>query len=63
MCCVHGRREMHTGFWWGNLKERYHLEDLGIDRRIILKWILNKLDWRVWSGLIWLRTGTTCGLL
>jgi len=22
--------EMHTGFWWGNLKERNHLEDLGV---------------------------------
>jgi hypothetical protein len=24
-----------VGFWWGNLQEREHLED--IDRRIILK--------------------------
>ena len=22
------RKEMHTRFWWGNLKEREHLEDL-----------------------------------
>jgi hypothetical protein len=22
--------EMHTGFWWGNVSERVHLEDLGI---------------------------------
>jgi hypothetical protein len=22
-----GRRELHTIFWWGNLKERDHLED------------------------------------
>jgi hypothetical protein len=22
---------MHTGFWWGNLKEGNHLEDLGMD--------------------------------
>jgi hypothetical protein len=22
---------MHTGLWWGNLKERDHLEDLGAD--------------------------------
>jgi hypothetical protein len=24
------------GFWWGILRERDHLEDLGIDERIIL---------------------------
>jgi hypothetical protein len=26
-----------TGFWWGNLKERDHLEDPGIVWRIILR--------------------------
>ena len=25
---VWGRSEVHTGFWWGNLGERDHLEDL-----------------------------------
>jgi hypothetical protein len=25
-----GRSENRTGFWWGNLKERDHLEDLSI---------------------------------
>jgi hypothetical protein len=30
---------VHTGFWWGNLREGDHLEDLGIDERIIIKWI------------------------
>jgi hypothetical protein len=28
-----GRAEMHTGVWWENLKERDHLEDLGIEGR------------------------------
>jgi hypothetical protein len=32
-----GRGEVYTGFWWGNLRERDHLEDPGVDRRIILK--------------------------
>jgi hypothetical protein len=32
--------EVHTGFSCRNLGERDHLEDLGIDGRIILKWII-----------------------
>jgi hypothetical protein len=27
-------REVHTGFWWGNLKETGHCEDLGLDGKI-----------------------------
>jgi hypothetical protein len=54
---------MHTGFWWGNLKESYHLEDLCVDLRTILKLILKKQDGRVWIGLIWLRTGISGGIL
>jgi hypothetical protein len=37
-----GRRKMHTGLWWGNLKERDHFQDTGVDGEITLKWILNK---------------------
>jgi hypothetical protein len=29
--------EVHTGFWWLNLRERDHLEDLGVDVTMILK--------------------------
>jgi hypothetical protein len=29
---VWGRTEMHTEFWWENLKETDLLEDKGIDR-------------------------------
>jgi hypothetical protein len=33
-----GREDVYTGFWWGNLRERDHLEDPGVDGRIILRW-------------------------
>jgi hypothetical protein len=60
---VWGIGEVHTGFWWGDLRERDHLEDPGIDGRIILKWIFKKWDGGAWTGLIWLRIGTGGGLL
>jgi hypothetical protein len=30
-----GRGDVHTGFWWRNLKERDYLEDLDVDDRIL----------------------------
>jgi len=36
---------VHTGFWWGNLAERDHFEEPGLDVRIILRWIFRK-----WNG-------------
>jgi hypothetical protein len=41
--------EMHAGFWWENLRERDHSENLGVDGRIILKWIVRKYVWRAWT--------------
>ena len=39
-----GRGEAYTGFWWGNPKERDHLEGQGLEGRIILRWIFRKWD-------------------
>jgi len=41
---------VHTGFWWGNLRNRDHLENTGIDGRIIFKWIFKKWD----EGVDWI---------
>jgi len=41
---MYGTGGVHTGFWWGNLRERDHLEDEGVDVRIILRWVYRKWD-------------------
>ena len=38
------RREVHTGFWWGDMKERGHVEDKVVDGMALLKWIFKKWD-------------------
>jgi len=45
------------------LRERDHLADPGVDRRIILRWISNTSDVGVWTGSRWLRIGTGGGHL
>jgi hypothetical protein len=47
----------------GNLRERDHLEDPGIDESIILRWICRKWDVGAWTGLSWFRTGIDDGHL
>jgi len=52
-----------TGLWWGDPSKRAHLEDLGIDGSVILKWIFKRWDGEAWTGLFRLRTGIGDGSL
>jgi len=54
---------MSAGFWWGNLRKRDHLEGLGVDGRMLLKWIFKMWDGETWTGLTWHRLGRVGGLL
>ena len=47
----------------GNLRERYHLGDPGVDGLIILRWILRNWNVGAWTGSMWLRIGTGGGHL
>ena len=59
-----GRGELCTGFWWGNLKERDDLGDLGVDGRNNIKmdiqevgcggvdWIELAQDRDMWRALV-----------
>jgi hypothetical protein len=38
------RKEVCTGCWWGNMRERSHWGDPDVDGRIILRWIFRKLE-------------------
>jgi hypothetical protein len=35
--------------WWGSMSERDHLENPGLEGRIILRWIFRKWDLRTWT--------------
>jgi len=53
-----GESRVYRGFWWGNLRERDHLEYTGVDGTIILRWVFRKWDVGLWTGSCWLRIGT-----
>jgi hypothetical protein len=54
--------EMYTEFWSETLKGR-DSEDLGVDGRIILEYTLKKQFGSMRTGFIWLRIGTSGGML
>jgi hypothetical protein len=47
MCLIRGRGEVHTGFWFVNLREGDQVEDLGVGGRRDFK----EADW---EGVDWI---------
>jgi hypothetical protein len=60
VCSMYGVQER---VWWGNMRERDHLEDPDVDGKIILIWISRKWDVEALTGSSWLRIGTDGGHL
>jgi hypothetical protein len=52
------RTESCIGVWWGNLRERDHVGDPGVDGQIIISRIFMKWGLGLWTGSSWLRIGS-----
>ena len=63
MSHVWKRCDVHTGFWWQDLRDSGHLEDLGIDGRKYQNGSSRSGMGKTWNELNWHRIGTGCGLL
>jgi hypothetical protein len=57
------KRNAHIGYCWERQKERDHWEDQDLGGWTISKWISDRQDGMEWTGLIWLRIGTSGGFL
>jgi hypothetical protein len=53
-CGTYGKQD----FGGEDLRGEDHLNDLGVDGKIILRWFFSKWDVQAWTGLIWLGIGT-----
>ena len=57
-CSTRGRQKRCTQGLVGRPEGKNHLEDPGLDVKIILKMGLQEVGQEAWTGLIWLRIGT-----
>jgi hypothetical protein len=52
--------EVHIGLLWGELRERNHVEDLGVDGKNNIKIDLQNVGWGGTDWIVWLMTETGC---
>jgi hypothetical protein len=52
---IEEEEKIHIGFRSRKVRVGDYFEDLRVDERIILKWILQKEHEMPWTGSIWLR--------
>ena len=62
-CSSYGERRGVYKVLVGKPERKNHLEDPGVDGRIILRWIFRKWDVAVWTGSSWHTIGTAGGNL
>jgi hypothetical protein len=58
-----GEKRNAYRYWWESQKETDHWEDRDVGGCTMLKWILERYNGMEWIGWIWLRIGTSGGLL
>jgi hypothetical protein len=49
--------------WHSIILDGHHFKEPGFGGRIVLRWNFRKWDVEPWTGSIWLRIGTSGGLL
>jgi hypothetical protein len=42
---IWGTGEVHTGFWWGYLRERDYMENVDMGGTVVLEWIFQEVGW------------------
>jgi hypothetical protein len=61
---MHGRDgEMHNNILVGKRDVKKQMEDMGVDGKTILEWIVRRQDGKLWTECISLRIGTGGRLL